>query len=92
MKIARVNLSSPLEDFAREVVESVTTISNFFRGAGRPHPSLARDAPANAFLSAPDHVLSERLKLTEAALRILQLAQGPQEYMSNLAVNVGNPA
>lgn len=85
------NLPSPLENFAQEVMDSVTTISNFFQTNHLPHPSLARDAPANAFLSAPDDVLTARSNLTEAALRLLQLAQGPQEYIPNLAVNVKNP-
>ena len=83
-------LPSPLESFAQEATESVKTISDFFRSSNLPHPSFAREAPANAFLSAPDEVLTARSRLTEAALRLLQLAQGPQEYIPNLAVNVGN--
>lgn len=81
-------LPSSLENFAQDAMDSVTAISNFFRSKQLPHPSLARDTPTNAFLSAPDEVLTERSKLTEAALRLLQLAQGPQEYIPNLAVNV----
>lgn len=85
---ADLSLPSPLEVFAQEAVDSVKTISGFLRSKDLPHPSFARDAPANAFLSAPNDVLVARTKLTEAALRLLQLAQGPQEYIPNLAVNV----
>ena len=81
---------SPLESFAQEAIESVKTISNFLRSNDLPHPSFARDAPANAFLSVPEDVLAARSRLTEAALRLLQLARGPQEYLPNLAVNVCN--
>ena len=84
------SLPSPLESFAQEAIDNVKTISEFLRSNDLPHPSFARDAPANAFLSAPDDVLAARSKLTEAALRLLQLAQGPQEYIPNLAVNVSN--
>lgn len=83
-------LPSPLETFAQDAMNSVTAISNFFRSKHLPHPSLARDTPTNAFLSAPDEVHTERSKLTEAALRLLHLAQGPQEYIPNLAVNVSS--
>ena len=84
------SLPSPLESFAQEATENVKTISDFLRSNDLPHPSFARDAAANAFLSAPDDVLAARSKLTEAALRLLQLARGPQEYIPNLAVNVSN--
>ena len=81
------SLPSPLESFAQETVDNAEVISKFFRNHGLPHPSFARDAPANAFSSTPDDVLAARSKLTEAALRLLQLAQGPQEYIPDLTVN-----
>ncbi|MCJ1264299.1 hypothetical protein MMC22_004170 [Lobaria immixta] len=82
------SLPSPLESFAQEAIDSVKIITDFLRSNDLPHPSFARDAPANAFLSAPDGVLAARSMLTEAALRLLQLARGPQEYIPNLAVDV----
>ena len=84
------SLPSPLESFAQEATENAKTISEFLRSNDLPHPSFARDAPANAFLSAPDDVLAARSKLTEAALRLLQLARGPQEYIPNLTENVSS--
>ena len=84
------SLPSPLESFAQEAIDNAKTISDFLRSNDLPHPSFARDAPANAFLSAPDDVLAARSKLTEAALRLLQLTRGPQEYVPNLAVNVSS--
>ena len=82
------SMLSPLEILAQEAIDNAKTISTFLRSNNLPHPSFARDAPANAFLSAPKDVSSARSRLTEAALRMLQLAQGPQEYIPNLAVNV----
>ena len=70
------SLPSPFESFAQEAINKVKTISHFLRSNDLPHPLLARDTPANAFLSAPDDVLIARSNLTEAALRLLQLAQG----------------
>lgn len=84
------SLPSPLESFAQEAIDSVKIITDFLRSNNLPHPSFARDAPANAFLPASDDVLAARVKLTEAALRLLQLARGPQEYIPNLAVNVNS--
>ena len=82
------SMPSPLEIFAQEAIDNARTISTFLRSNNLPHPSFERDAPANAFLSVPKDVSSARSRLTEAALRMLQLAQGPQEYIPNLAVNV----
>lgn len=82
------SIPSPLESFAQEATDNAKIISEFLRSNGLPHPSFAKDAPANAFLSAPDDVLNARANLTEAALRLFQLAQGPQEYIPNLSVNV----
>ena len=82
------SLSSPLESFAQEALDNAKTISDFFRGNDLPHPSFARDALPNAFLSAPENIVVARARLTEAALRLFQLARGSQEYISNLSVNV----
>ena len=82
------SLPSPLESFAQEATDNAQILGDYLRSHNLAHPSFERDAPANAFLSAPNDVLAARSKLTEAALRLLQLAQGPQEYIPNLAVNV----
>ena len=82
------SMPSSLEGFAQEATDNARIIGDYLRSNGLPHPSFERDAPANAFLSAPNEVLAARSELTEAALRLLQLAQGPQEYIPNLAVNV----
>lgn len=79
---------APLESFAQEAKENADIVSDFFRNNSLPHPSFAADAPANAFVSVPDNVIAARAKLTEASLKLLQMVQGPQEYIPNLAVNV----
>ena len=81
---------SPIESFAQEAKDNAKLVSEYFRDKDLPHPSFAFNAPPNAFESAPDDVLAARTRLTEAALRLLQLAQGPQEYIPNLAVNVSH--
>ena len=80
--------SSPLEIFAQEASNNAKTISDFLRSNDLDHPSFERNAPVDAFTSAPKDVLTARSKLTEAAQKLLDLARGPQEYIPNLAVNV----
>ena len=77
------SLLSSLETFAQEATDNaqMTTCA-----ATTLH--TLRSKGTHQLLSASNDVLAARSKMTEAGLRLLQLAQGPQEYIPNLAVNV----
>ena len=84
---------SSLKELTDQVSANATIISDFLRSNGHPLPSFERDAPINTIpASAPSDIRAARQALMEAALRTFQLAQGPSEYLSNIAVGVGRPS
>ena len=71
------SLPASLESFVQEATDNAQILGEDLRSHTFAYPSFERGAPTNVFLLAPNDVLAARSKLTEAALRLLQLAQGP---------------
>lgn len=79
--------ASPIEDLAEQVAVATKTLSEFLRSNGHGQPSFDREAPSTTLPpAAPKEILVARQNLTEAALKLYQLATGPSEYLPRLAV------
>lgn len=80
---------SPIEVLAEQASQHAKEISDYLRATNHPHPSFERDAPATTLPpSAPNNMKEARVKLTEAALKLFQLAIGPAELLPDMMASV----
>lgn len=78
-----------LETLAAQVSRNATILSTYLHNEQLPPPSFNQKGPTTVLpRSAPDDVKVARQALIEASLQTFQLALGPSEYISNLAVSV----
>jgi hypothetical protein len=81
--------TSQLEQLAEAITQNAHLISSFLRDNVLPQPSFELDAPLSTLpTTAPEAISKARQVLMDTAMRIFQLAVGPNEYLPHLALGV----
>ena len=79
----------PLEELSATISENAAAVSQYLASKNLPQPSSAADGPSVIVPGdAPPPVQIARQKLLSAALQLFQLAQGPSDFLPNLATGV----
>lgn len=79
----------PLVELSSIISESAGAVSQYLASKNLPQPSVAADGPSVIVPGdAPPPVQLARHKLLSASLQLFQLAQGPSDFLPNLATGV----
>lgn len=79
-----------MEQLTHCLIKDVNTLTDYLDAAGHPSPSLNRHTPTAVLPDdASEKAQATRERILDYALRIIQLAAGPSEYLANLQTSVG---
>jgi 6-hydroxytryprostatin B O-methyltransferase len=80
-----------MDSILDDITLSVTKIKYWLKANDLAQPSLDRSTAAKTLPpNAPDEIQVARQKLIEASYKLNQLALGPSEYLSTLAIGVSS--
>jgi 6-hydroxytryprostatin B O-methyltransferase len=78
-----------LEQFAAQLHADAKEIVDFCKKNDHPNRSLEHVEPQNLLpVNAPGHVREVRQRLVEAAMKVIQLANDPDDFLQNFQVQV----